>query len=506
MAATDTELEATPAEPLKKPLEIDVKVDVTSTCERHVVVIIPRAEVERYRQDAFSDVAPKAELPGFRAGKAPRKLVESRFREQVNDQVKSTLVMDSLQQITEGDHFSAISEPDFDYEAVELPDEGDFKYEFKIEVRPDFETPKWEGLELERPTCELTDKHVDEHLSRTLKRFMAGEAVDGPIEMGDNVTLSAKFTLDGRVVSSFDEQEATVAKQLNFGDAIVEDFGSLIVGKREGDNFTTSVTMSDDAAVVDMRGKQVTVDFHIIEAKRIQVTEIGPAMLDQLGFDDTEDLRDFVRSELDRQFDYHQQQALRKQIVDELTKGADWELPESLIRRQTNRELQRMVLELQRSGFNQQQVNSYLNTARLNARQSTIHALREHFVLEKIAEDLKVEPSAADYDAEIELIAEQNDSSPRRIRARLEKSGQMDAIRNQIIERQVIQRIVEAGKVTDKEDLSFLKSDPESSDIDFTIAGDYSDIPEAKHDNEGTVPGALKLPEKEKPESDRLHE
>ena len=98
MAATETESEARRAQKnCKKPLQIDVKVDVTSTCERHVVVNIPRAEVERYRQEAFNEVAPKAELPGFRAGKAPRKLVESRFKEQVAEQVKSTLVMDSLQ-------------------------------------------------------------------------------------------------------------------------------------------------------------------------------------------------------------------------------------------------------------------------------------------------------------------------------------------------------------------------------------------------------------------------
>lgn len=500
MAATDTESEseATTAEAPKKPLQIDVKVDVTSTCERHVVVNIPRAEVERYRQEAFNEVSPKAELPGFRAGKAPRKLVESRFKEQVGEQVKSSLVMDSLQQITEGDYFSAISEPDFDYEAVELPAEGDFKYEFRIEVRPDFDTPKWQGLALDRPTCKLNDKHVDEHLSRTLKRFVAGEAVDGPIEMGDNVTLNATFTLDGKTISSFDEEDAVVAKQLKFGDAVVENFDKLIVGKSEGDEFSTTVTMSEGAAIVDMRGKEVLAQFYIIEAKRIQVDEIGPATLDQLGFDDTDELRAFVRAELERQFEYHQQQALRKQIVDQLTKDANWELPESLVRRQTNRELQRMVLELQRSGFNQQQINSYLNAARLNARESTIHALREHFVLEKIAEDLKVEPSAEDYDKEIQLIAEQNDTSPRRIRARLEKSGQMDAIRNQIIERQVIERIVEAGNVKDQEDMSFLKSDPESSDINFSIAGDYSDIPEAKHDNEAVTPGALKLPEKEK--------
>ncbi len=499
MAATETETEATQLEGAKKPLQIDVKVDVSSTCERHVVVTVPRAEVERYRREAFDDVAPKAELPGFRAGKAPRKLVESRFKEQVAEQVKSSLVMDSLQQITEGDHFSAISEPDFDYDAVDLPEDGDFKYEFRIEVRPDFETPKWEGLSLERPTCPLNDKHVDEHLSRTLKRFMSGDAVDGPAQLGDLVTLNATFSIDGKEINSFEEEQVVIAKKLQFGDATVENFGELIVGKKEGEKFTTSVSLSDDAAVVDLRGKDVEISFEIHEVKRIEVDEIGPDTLESLGFDDTAELRAFVRTELERQFEYHQQQALRKQIVDELTKGANWDMPESLVRRQTNRELQRMVLELQRSGFNQQQVSSYLNASRMNARENTIRALREHFVLEKIAEDLKVEPTAEDYDKEILLIAEQNDTSPRRIRARLEKSGQMDAIRNQIIERQVIDRIVEAGKVTDKEDQGFLKSDAESADIDFTIAGDYSDIPEAKHADVAETPGALKLPEKDKP-------
>ncbi len=500
MAATDTESDnLIDDEEIKKPLQIDVKIDTTSTCERHVVVTISESEVVRYRQDAFDEVAPKAELPGFRAGKAPRKLVESRFKEQVSEQVKSSLVMDSLQQVTEGDHFSAISEPDFDFDAIDLPSEGDFKYEFRIEVRPDFDTPQWEGLALTRPACTLTDKHVDAHLSRTLTRFMTGEAVDGPAELGDQVTLNASFSIDGKEISSFEEESTPVRKKLSLGDAIIEDFDKLIVGKREGDSFTTTVTLSDSAAKEELREKEVDAKFDIHEVKRIQIDEISPAMLDNLGFDDTEELRSFVKSELERQFEYHQQQALRKQIVDELTKGADWELPESLIKRQTNRELQRMMLELQRSGFNQEQINSYMNASRMNARESTIRALREHFVLEKIAEDLDVEPTPDDYDQEIALIAEQNDSSPRRIRARLEKSGQMDAIRNQIIERHVINRITEAGKITDEEDTSFLKAEPESSDIDFAIAGDYQDIPEAKHDNEpAQMPGAPKLPEKEK--------
>lgn len=158
-----------------------------------------------------------------------------------------------------------------------------------------------------------------------------------------------------------------------------------------------------------------------------------------------------------------------------------------------------MVLELQRNGFNRDQIMQYVNLSRNNARQTTVAALREHFVLEKIAEELKIEPSADEYDDEIELLAEQSDLSPRRMRARLEKSGQMDAVRNQIIERTVIEKITAAAKVSDVQDTEFLKRDTESTSIDFVISGELVDIPEAEHDNDAaSFPGAPKLPEAEK--------
>jgi trigger factor len=501
MATTETEVENSAEVPSKPELSMDVKVETKSTCERHVVVSIPRVEVERYRKDAFNEIVPKAELPGFRAGKAPRKLVESRFKEQVAEQVKSSLVMDSLQKVTDGDYFSAIGEPAMNYEAVDLPEEGDFVYEFDIEVRPDFETPNWKGLSLDRPVCEITDKHVDEHLSRTLTRFMQGEAVDGECKAGDNVILNALFSIeDGKQIASFQEESVVVRQKLTFGDAQLDGFDKLIIGKKEGDKFTTKIKLSDSAANEQLRGTEVDAEFEIVEIKRIEVDVISSDMLDTLGFESTQELRDFVRNELKQQFQYHQQQSLRKQAVAILTEGANWELPESLIRTQTNRELQRMVLELQRSGFSHEQITSYVNMARINARESTIAALREHFVLEKIAEDLKLEPSPQDYDNEIALIAEQNDTSARRIRARLEKTGQMDALRNQIIERMVIEKIAEEAKLKDNQDDSFLTKTI-SSDIDFAIAGNFEEIPEAKHNNApADVPGAAKLPEKEKAE------
>src|SRR5258708_38352682 len=130
----------------KVPLHLDVKIDRPGACQRHITVTVPREDIERYFDKSFAELMPSANVPGFRAGRAPRKLVEHRFRKDVADQVKGSLLMDSLSQVTDEQKLAAISEPDLDPTAVELPEEGPLTFEFDIEVRPGFDLPKWKGL------------------------------------------------------------------------------------------------------------------------------------------------------------------------------------------------------------------------------------------------------------------------------------------------------------------------------------------------------------------------
>src|SRR5687768_13041952 len=102
MAAEDTSTEAgaTPEDTGATPedvkrLDLEVEISQPGACQRHVTVTIPRADIDRYLHEAVDELAPKASVPGFRQGRAPRDLVEKRFHSQVADQVKSSLLMDS---------------------------------------------------------------------------------------------------------------------------------------------------------------------------------------------------------------------------------------------------------------------------------------------------------------------------------------------------------------------------------------------------------------------------
>jgi trigger factor len=452
MSASDSTTGTAVDKPEEKlPLSLDIKVDSPQACLRHVVVTIPNADVQRYLRDAYDELVPEASVPGFRAGRAPRKLVEKQFREKVMDRVKSSLLMDSLAQVTDSAEFSAISEPDFDFESIELPEDGDFKYEFKVEVRPEFETPNWKGLKLERPVEDISEEDVDRSVKGLLGRSIQPEAIDEPAIEDDLLLVTARFLVEGRAVSEMDEERIRLTERLSFSDSVCDNFGEVMRGVREGETRTVKVKVGSEAPDEELRGKEIDAEFTVVEVSRKMLPELTTSYLRELGdFDSVEEFRDFVRTSLQRQVTYRQDQALRQQIVGVLVGEANWELPPDLVARQTRRELERKVLEMRRSGFDEDTLRRLVNVLRQNAKSATEASLREHFVLEQIAEDEKIDADPNDYEVEIELIAEQSDMTPRRVRARLEKNGQMDALRNQIVERKVIEQILGEAEVTDK--------------------------------------------------------
>lgn len=498
--SVDTDPTATDESLEKAPLQLDVTVEKPQACLREVVVSIPRGEVERYLKEAYDELVPEAQVPGFRAGRAPRKLVEKQFKDRIEERVKGSLLMDSLTQVTEKAEFSAISEPDFDYESIELPESGPFKYQFKIEVRPEFDTPDWKNLELTKPVEEITDADIDQAMKRVLSRYATLEASDQPAGLGDKLLITAVFKDGDRKLSEMDEERVSLADRLSLSDAVCENFGELMKDVVEGTVVTGKVKLSAGHNDEEMQGKEVDATFTVVEVLKLELPEMTPDFLDELGeFESESELRDFVRISLERQANFRTEQAIRRSIVSQLLVDSEFDLPPSLVRRQMKRELERKVVEFRRSGFDEDTIRRFVNANRQNMQAGTEASLREHFILEQIAENENVDAMPEEYEAEIALIAEQSDTSPRKIRARYEKSGQMDALRNQIVERKVIEMISAAAKVTEEP----VTKESEGHDEEFAIyhevvpVRDLDVIPEAKYDDK-TPKGAEQEMESDK--------
>ncbi|MEQ8837750.1 MAG: trigger factor, partial [Lacipirellulaceae bacterium] len=286
-------------------LNLEVEVTSPSACERHVTVTISREDIDRYLDDAYGEMMATASVPGFRIGRAPRKLVESRFKSEVGDQIKGSLLMDSLGQISEEQEFTAISEPELNLDAVVVPDEGPMTFEFDIEVRPEFDMPKWKGLKIVRPTRDFTDEDVERQKVQMLARYGKLAPHDGPASEGDHVTLDITVTHEGEQVSKVEDRVVRVLDNLSFQDARLEGFAKLMEGAKEGDKKTAKVTLTADAPNEELRGKEVDVEFKVLEVKKIKLPELSEDFLAEIGnFESEEKFIEAIKANLERQLEY----------------------------------------------------------------------------------------------------------------------------------------------------------------------------------------------------------
>lgn len=437
-------------EPAAEKLDLDVQIEVTNPCERHVVVRVSRKDIDRYFDREFSELVTTAQVPGFRPGRAPRKLIEARFRKEVREKVKASLLADSLAQLGEEHQLAPISEPDLDLEAVQLPDEGPMTYEFNLEVRPEFELPEWRGLHIQRPVREFTSEDVDRALQSLLTQHGTLVPHDGPAEVGDYISTRLTFTYEGETLGSSDEELIRIRPVLSFRDGRIERFDELMRGVRAGEVRVGAAVISEEAPNERLRGRTITATFEVKEVKKLKLPELSREFLQVLGgYENVGELRDAIYENLQRQLQYEQRRAVRWQVLQALMAGADWELPPKLVERQTEREMERAVLELRAAGFSPEEIRIRENALRRHSTRAAAQALKEHFILEKLAEEAGLEVTEEELEAEIAEIAASTGETPRRLRARLIKAGRMDVLANHVLERKAIDLILSHATFTD---------------------------------------------------------
>lgn len=431
-------------------LDLKFAIDSSGPCRKHVRITVPRADLDRILDSQVGDLVTSAEVPGFRPGHVPAALIRKRFKTELSERVKQQVLLKSLEQMAESEELDPINEPDLDVESIELPEDGDFTFEFDVEVRPEFKLPNYKGLKINRPVREISDADVEAYTEDFVEQYAQLIPVDEAAQAGDTVIVDVAFTHGGEPLREFKELSLQVRPTLRFNDAELKGFDQLMVGARAGDVRETDLTISPEADKVGMRNESVHAKFSVLDVKRMERPELNEEFFSRVGAKDGEDLRKQFRGMLQRQVAYQQRQAVRDQVLAQITESATWDLPEELLRKQTENAMRREMLELRQSGFTEAEVRAREAELRRNSLSTTRRNLKQHFILDRIAELEKVEVTADDIEMQIMLMAMQSGENPRRVRSRLIKSGLIENLEAQIRERKSVDVILESATFTDK--------------------------------------------------------
>ena len=278
-----------------------VTVEDIGPCKKKVIVEVPQDAIKGKTDEQYQDLQKEAVVPGFRKGRAPRRLLEKRFGKETSEQVKLQILAEASDAAIKDNELNVFGEPDVSYEEIELPTEGALKFEFEVEVWPEFDLPELEGIPVTKPQMEVSDEQIDSELAQ-LRRLSGVWAPreDAPCELEDQLLADVVIKADDvEEAEKLDNTEVYARKNGFVGSVPVENLDEVLVGAKAGESKQVTVEVPKTYFREEYRGKKVDITIEIKDVKWLKPAELDAAFLERFESENEDDLKEKIRDMLD---------------------------------------------------------------------------------------------------------------------------------------------------------------------------------------------------------------
>lgn len=413
-------------------------------------VNVDEEEFDRALDQAFKRIAREVRIPGFRPGKAPRRILEARVGTDVARQeaLRESLPEFYAQAVTES-AVDVIAPPEIDITSGE--EAGPVTFDAVVEVRPKVSVPGYDSLRVTVPSPDATDEEVDAQVERLRQQFGELETVERPAHDGDQVLIDISGSVDGEPAEGLTADDYLYP--LGSG-AILPEVDDNLRGAKVGDILRFDAEAPDD----DAEDGTSTISFRVLvkEVKEQVLPDLDDEWANEASeFETLDELRQDLRDRIESVKRAQARLALREGVVGELVKLVDDEPPAPLVQA----ELQHRARDLvQRLGAQGASVEQYLQATgrtgeELNAEltEAAASAVKADLALRAVIEAEGIDVDDEEVDAEIERIATRLGEKPDRFRKQLERADQVQAVRSDLRKGKALEWLVDHAEVVDEE-------------------------------------------------------
>ena len=445
--AADQQADAQQAEQ-EDEFQYDIKIEDAGPATKKVVVKVPKERIDEKLAEQFKELRQQAAIPGFRPGHAPQKLIEKRFSGDVKEQVRRALISESYQQAVEKNELQVIGEPEFDNpESIQLDEGKGLSYSFQVEVQPEITIPDFSQLKVKKPKIAVTEENVDQALQNL--REQQGTLVpveDRGVEDKDYLTADVKINLDGKTVAQQADAQI-VSRPGRLGGIDVVDLDKQLAGMKPDETRTIKVTVPDTHPNEQLRGKEVEIEIALKDVKRLELQDITPEFLADLGFGNEPELRDALREQMEQRIQMDVGNAMREQVNKFLIENTQIDLPTKLSERQASRVVNRRAVDLMMKGMPREQIEQNIERLRHGAKDEAVEELKLFFILQKIAAEQDVDVDEAELNGRIAMLAAQRGQRPEKLKQQMAKDGTLSNLYVQMREAKAVDKIIEKAQV-----------------------------------------------------------
>ncbi|WP_300278023.1 trigger factor [Peptacetobacter sp.] len=378
--------------------------------EGNVVTLKIAVDYDKFNgavEKAYKKTRGRYNIPGFRKGKAPRKIIEMNYGEGIfyGDAIDA-IFPEVFEVAIKETEISPIAAPSIDVD--EISKDNGLVMSVEVEVRPEVKLGQYKGVEVKKDVPEVTEEMVTEELNRMLENNSRLVDVERNVENGDIVNIDFKGFVDG---VEFEGGNAEGYELTIGSNTFIDNFEEQLTGKSLNEEVEVNVTFPEEYSRTDLAGKPAKFEVKINAIKVKEVPELNDEFVsDTTEFETVEELKADIKAKLEEEAKNFAESQIRNEIVNKIAEEADFETPNSMVEEQLNRMMNELAFQLQSQGLQMEQLleitGKNLDGLKEERREDAIQLVRGSLVLEEVGKLENIEATEEEVDAEVAKMAE----------------------------------------------------------------------------------------------------
>ena len=383
-----------------------------------------------------------AKVDGFRKGHVPADVLEKKFKKEIEGEILNHIISEEYRKAVEENNLSPIA--DIKLEKYE-DNEDNVEVVFTIPVLPEITLGDYKNVKVEKEALDVNDEKVNAEIE--IMRSNAGklkEVADDEAAKDKDVTnINFEGFIDGE---AFDGGKAEGFDLTLGSKSFIDTFEDQIIGHKKGDEFDVNVTFPEEYHAENLKGKPAVFKVKVNSIKRKEEAELNEDLAKELGYDSVEDLKAKTKENLIKREETRIENEYKGKVVDAVVDGVNFEIPEAIVEREIQFQINRFAQQLQMQGMSLNQyfemTGQNIEKMRESIKESAEKSVKRDLVLNEIAKVEKVEATEEEVNAELDRTAIMYGMDREGLIAEVRKSGNyarfIDDIKYQIVNRKTV--------------------------------------------------------------------
>ncbi len=418
-----------------------VEMQKVSDTRMALQVEIPDTDLKKEIESVYQMLSKSVRVAGFRQGKAPRAILEKRYAEEARGELLKKLVPQAYSKAIEEKQLKPVGHPQL--EVTEYKENEVLRFKALLDVQPDIKLKNYSGIPLKQKKVEVTDKELEETLTRLQEQQAQYKAVESrAVQWGDFVIADWRLSHEGKQIEKVEGRWIPIDKEY-----FIPQFCEPLIGAKPGDKKEIEVELPKTFYKKELQGKKGHFSLDIKEIKEKSVPELNDEFAKDLGkFETLAALKEDVKKQLLQHKEREQENELKHQVVQYLMKEYTFELPGFLKQELTQEILERAMHQMRLQRIAEKEIEEKKKELAAKAEERAEAEVRLAYLTDAIAkkEALKVEKEDIENYVKNMILQGQNPAS---LEGYLKDPQNMERLRSQLLEDKTLQFLVSQGKI-----------------------------------------------------------